>query len=240
MSLKRYIWNVSKFFFLAGALAATYLVSATVAMRVALKAREVPVPPLIGRTVTDATELLAKNSLVLQVEEGRRMHPSIEAGQVMAQEPNSGLTLRRQRNVRVWISSGPRADTVPVLIGETPQSAQVRLARDSLNLTGVSEIRSSLYPTGAIVAQDPLPNSPGSSVSILVNRGELGAAYVMPDLIGVNGNQTAEILRSTGLRVTIVGDHPYPGVPSGVILRQHPPAGFQIRPGESISLEVSR
>ena len=62
----------------------------------------------------------------------------------------------------------------------------------------------------------------------------------MPDLIGINGSRTAEILRSTGLRVTIVGDHPYPGVPSGIILRQHPPAGFQIRPGESISLEVSR
>ncbi len=240
MSLKRYIWNVGKFFFLAGALTATYLVSATVAMRVALKAREVPVPPLIGRTVPYATELLTENSLALQVEEDRRMHPSIEAGQIMAQEPNSGLTLRRQRNVKVWISSGPRADTVPTLIGETPQSAQARLAQDSLNLNGVSEIRSSLYPTGAIVAQDPLPDSPGSSVSVLVNRGELGAAYVMPDLIGINGSRTAEILRSTGLRVTIVGDHPYPGVPSGIILRQHPPAGFQIRPGESISLEVSR
>ena len=240
MSLKRYIWNVGKFFFLAGALTATYLVSATVAMRVALKAREVPVPPLIGRTVPYATELLTENSLALQVEEDRRMHPSIEAGQIMAQEPNSGLTLRRQRNVKVWISSGPRADTVPTLIGEPPQSAQARLAQDSLNLNGVSEIRSSLYPTGAIVAQDPLPDSPGSSVSVLVNRGELGAAYVMPDLIGINGSRTAEILRSTGLRVTIVGDHPYPGVPSGIILRQHPPAGFQIRPGESISLEVSR
>jgi beta-lactam-binding protein with PASTA domain len=29
-------------------------------------------------------------------------------------------------------------------------------------------------------------------------------------------------------------------VPSGVILRQNPQAGFQIAPGEAISIEVSR
>jgi len=40
--------------------------------------------------------------------------------------------------------------------------------------------------------------------------------------------------------VAVVGDHPYPGVPAGIVLRQNPQAGFQIAPGEPISLEVSR
>ncbi len=240
MALKRHVWGVGKVLLLAGALMATYLVSAGIAMRVALKAREVPVPPLIGQTVADATVLLAESGLSLRIEEGRRVHPEIAAGQILAQDPESGLTTRRQRNIKVWVSSGPRADTVPALVGETPQYAQVRLAQGALDLAGVSEIRSALYPTGAVVAQEPRADSPGSSVSLLVNRGELGATYVMPDLIGVNGNRAAEILRSRGLRVAVVGEHPYPGVPAGVILRQHPPAGFQIRPGESISLEVSR
>ena len=42
------------------------------------------------------------------------------------------------------------------------------------------------------------------------------------------------------VRVAVVGDHPYPGVPAGVVLRQAPQAGFQIAPGEAISIEVSR
>jgi beta-lactam-binding protein with PASTA domain len=62
----------------------------------------------------------------------------------------------------------------------------------------------------------------------------------MPDLIGVNGTTAAEILRTQGFRITVVGDHPYPGLPSGVVLRQSPNTGFQIAPGEPISLEVSR
>jgi serine/threonine-protein kinase len=78
------------------------------------------------------------------------------------------------------------------------------------------------------------------TISLLVNRGERGATYVMPDLIGVNGDRAADVLRTRGFRVSVVGDHPYPGVPGGVVLRQNPQAGFQIAPGEAISIEVSR
>ena len=49
-----------------------------------------------------------------------------------------------------------------------------------------------------------------------------------------------DLLRARGFRVAVVGDHPYPGVPGGVVIRQNPQAGFQIAPGEAISLEVSR
>ena len=70
--------------------------------------------------------------------------------------------------------------------------------------------------------------------------GASGAGYVMPDLIGVNGDRAAEILRNRGFRVAVVGSNPYPGVAAGVVIRQSPQAGFQITPGEPISLEVSR
>ena len=62
----------------------------------------------------------------------------------------------------------------------------------------------------------------------------------MPDLIGVNGDRAADILRGRGFRVAVVGSNPYPGVAAGVVIRQSPQAGFQIGPGEPISLEVSR
>jgi beta-lactam-binding protein with PASTA domain len=77
-------------------------------------------------------------------------------------------------------------------------------------------------------------------VSLLVNRGEHTMSYVMPDLIGVSGERAAEVLRSHGFRVSIVGEQPYPGVPAGVIVRQQPAGGFQFGPSDAISLEVSR
>ena len=50
----------------------------------------------------------------------------------------------------------------------------------------------------------------------------------------------ADILRDLGFRVAVVGSTPYPGVAAGVVLRQSPQAGFQVAPGEPISIEVSR
>jgi beta-lactam-binding protein with PASTA domain len=40
--------------------------------------------------------------------------------------------------------------------------------------------------------------------------------------------------------VTIVGSQPYAGVPPGTVVRQQPSGGFQVGPGDAISIEVSR
>ena len=77
-------------------------------------------------------------------------------------------------------------------------------------------------------------------VVLLVNRGEYGASYVMPDLIGVSGDRATLVLRGQGFRVAVVASAPYPGIAAGIVLRQNPQAGFQIAPGEPISIEVSR
>ena len=120
------------------------------------------------------------------------------------------------------------------------RTAHLRLQQEGLAVSTLAEIRSADYPAGTVVSQFPAARSTATQVALLVNRGERGATYVMPDLIGVNGERGADILRARGFRVAVVSRQPYPGVPPGVVLRQYPQAGFQIAPGEPISLEVSR
>ena len=127
-----------------------------------------------------------------------------------------------------------------MLLGEAERAAEARLEENGVTLGDRAEIRSREYPSGAVVAQDPAPGTEATSVALLLNRGEQGATFVMPDLIGTTGDSAADLLRARGFRVTVVGDHPYPGVPAGIVLRHHPPAGFRVAPGEPISLEVSR
>jgi serine/threonine-protein kinase len=234
------VWSAGKILFLIGCLAATYLVFAVAAMRVALKTREVVVPNLSDKTINDATTLLADTGLTLRVEEQRRLHPTIAAERVVGQDPPAGVVARRQRSIKVWLSAGARSTIIPELVGETEQTATMRLRADQIELAGLSEIRSAAYPSGSVVAQEPPPTSTSDRVHLLVNRGERDVTYVMPDLIGINGDKASDILRARGFRVAVVAEHPYPGVPAGVVLRQHPQAGFQIAPGEPISLEVSR
>ena len=234
------MWGAGKVLFLAGALVATYGLFAAASMRLALRAREVQVPDLTNRTASEATSLAATLGLGVRVDESRRPDPKVGADRVRAQEPAAGTTLRQQRSVKVWLSAGPSAARVPALTGEAERTAALRLAQDGLALLSVSEIRSQRFASDVVVAQDPPASAGAAGVTLLVNRPEHGVSYVMPDLIGVNGDRVADLLRGQGFRVAVVAAASYPGVAAGVVLRQAPQGGFQIAPGEPVSLEVSR
>jgi serine/threonine-protein kinase len=240
MALRRRVWSAGKLLVLVGALGATYVLFAAASMRLALRAREVKVPDFTNLTANEATAMASGLGLPVHVDEARRLDPKIAAGNVLGQEPPPGTTARVQRAVRLWLSAGPRAAMVPPLKGQTERSAQLRLAQDGLDIAAISEIRSEAFPPDVIIAQEPAANTAGTRVALLVNRGEQSVTYVMPDLIGVNGERAAGILREHGFRLAVVGSTPYPGVPPGIVVRQSPQAGFQIGPDEPISIEVSR
>ena len=113
------------------------------------------------------------------------------------------------------MSSGPRATVVPQLTAQTERTARIRLEQGGLGVVSVSEFRSPVFPADTVIAQDPPAATLAPGVSLLINRGEEGAAYVMPDVIGIDGTRAADTLRRQGLRVTVVGSQPYPGVPPG-------------------------
>jgi serine/threonine-protein kinase len=240
MQLTNRVWSAGRLLVIAACLVATYLLFAVTAMRVALRVREVPVPDVRNRTVAEATAQVQEAGLALAVDESGRLDPKIPAGRIALQEPAPGAITRRQRSVRVWVSQGPRITVIPALTGESERAAQLRLQQDGLAVTSVAEVRSSDFPAGTVIAQEPAASARGTEVAMLVNRGNRSHYYVMPDLIGISGARAVDLLRTRGFRVTIVGELPYPGVPAGIVLRQFPAAGFQIAAGEPISLEVSR
>jgi eukaryotic-like serine/threonine-protein kinase len=239
MSLVPRVWGAGKLLILVGGLVAVFVVFAAIAMRVAVRAREVQVPQLAGRSLEEARSLTADLDLVLQVDEARRPDGNVPAGHVLGQEPQAGTTARRTRGVRIWLSAGPRIVMAPRLVGESERAAQIRLTQDSV-AASIAEIRDASYPPDVVVAQDPAPETRTSEVRLLVNRGEDRASYVMPDLIGVNGERAAELLRLRGFRVSMAGQLAAPGLPPGVVVRQTPAGGYQVHPGDAISLEVSQ
>jgi beta-lactam-binding protein with PASTA domain len=240
MALSTRVWGAGKRLLLAGALVLTYFLFAAAAMRLALKTRDVVVPPLGGKTVAEAGAALVAAGLNLRVEEAKRGDSPLPAGQIVSQDPQAGVKTRRERSVKVWVSAGPRSASVPALLGESERAAELRARQDGLQVASIAEVRSGDYTPDTIIAQNPPPKTSGARVALLLNRRESSGTYVMPDLIGVNGDRAADLLRGRGFRVSVVGDHPYPGVPAGIVLRQSPQGGFQIGMSDPISLEVSR
>lgn len=240
MPISARVWTAGKVLLLVGALATTFIVFAVAAARVAVRARDVTVPDLVGRPVGEATAVVAALELQLNVEDQRRPDLKVPSGHVLGQEPPAGSQARRQRSIRVWLSSGPRIARAPALVGESQRAAEIRLVQEGLLAGSVAEIRSALYPPDVVVAQDPAPGVETAEVRLLVNRGEDRAAYVMPDLIGVSGDRAADILRSQGFRVSITAQAEATGLPPGIVTRQFPAGGYQVHPGDAIAIEVSR
>jgi len=232
--------RIGRLVLLVTALATTYGLFAVVAMRVALRAREIPVPKVVGLEFADAGRAMEEAGLTLKIDDSHPFSDTVPAGRIASQDPPAGFVVRRGRSVRVWTSAGSRSSVVPNLVGETERSAQARSSQDGLGVSIAADIRSSDFPADAVVAQDQPAGSRANRIGVVVNRGERAAGYVMPDLIGASSDAALDVLRSHGLRVSVVAQQPYPGVPSGVILRQAPAAGFQVTPDQPISLEVSR
>lgn len=222
------------------ALVATFGVFFLATLGVASRAREVKVPNLAGSSTAQAKALLASAGLDFVTEPTRRPDLTVAADHVLAQDPAPGTVIRRGRSVRVRISDGARLPALPDLIGLSEREAGSKLGQDQIQVAATAEIRRGELATDSIVAQDPPARSASRTVGLLVNRGAQGITYVMPDLIGTPENRATELLRARGFRVAVTGYATYPGLGGGIIIRQSPQAGFQIPPGEAISLEVSR
>lgn len=234
------VWSVGRFLFLIGALGFTFGAFFLAGMRVATRTRDVEVPDLAGRSVSQATQLLADRGLVLRVDETRRPDKKVPLDHVVTQDPEPGSVIRQQRPVRVRLSDGQRAPVVPSVLDLPERTAEITLQGEQIAISRRVEIRSPDHRPGVVVAQAPRAGLRASEVSLLVNRGESAMSYVMPDLIGTLGIRAADVLRSQGFRVAVAAEVPYPGVPPGIIVRQTPQAGFQLASAETISLEVSR
>ena len=234
------MWTAGRLLVLVGALSVTFGVFFLASMRVATRAREVQVPDVRGKSVADARAAMSAVGLVLKVDPIRRPDPSVAADHVISQEPEPGVVLRRQRAVRVRASEGQREPVLSAVVGRAERTAELTLADERVTITSRAEIRTSDYPAGTVVAQDPLPKSRASSVTLLVNRGEADQTFVMPDVIGTFGLRSADILRTLDFRVTISGEAAYPGLPPGVVIRQTPAPGYQVARNAVIALEISR
>ena len=226
---------------LGAALLATLVVSAVVTMRVVLSSRDVAVPSLAGRALSEAGALAAQRGLALRIE-GRRHDASVPADHVMAQEPPPGGTLKAHRAVRVWVSLGPRRVNVPTVEGESVRTARIALEQAGAPVDRVVEVEDAA-PEGTVLVQRPPPGEAdlsGGGASLLVSRGPGGASYVMPDLIGREVGAALRALQSAGLKVGDVRYRAYPGVEPGIVLRQAPPAGYPVSPRAALTLDVSR
>ncbi len=227
---------------IAGGLVVTVVVSAAVTYTLAVQGNEVTVPDLVGSSLEGASELVRKDELNL-VAQGNRFDETIPPDFVAAQDPLPGSRLKKGRKVRVWVSLGPARHSVPRIEGESLQSAQLILEQAGLSLGRVSEIHSPTYAPDTVVAQSPQAYEEAgddTEVSVLLSRGYLDDAFVMPDFIGHDYTELLDELGGSALRVSEIRMVDYPGVDKNVVVRQTPASGTKVYKRDRIILYLSK
>ena len=227
---------------IAGALLATAVLAAAISFTLAVRSNEVTVPDVTGNSLEGARETLSLTELQL-VLSGNRFHDSIPPDFIAIQTPAPGTTLKKGRSIRVWVSLGQKRRTVPRIEGETLQSAQLILEQSGFSLGRVVEIHSDIYAPDTVVAQAPEAYEEvgdESVVSVLLSRGYLDSAFVMPDFIGRDYVDLLQHLSRSPLKVSQVRNVDYPGVPKNIVVRQTPAAGTKVYRRDRIVLYLSK
>jgi beta-lactam-binding protein with PASTA domain len=198
---------------------------------------ETKVPDLTLCTVPEAERRLKEEELRL-AETASIFSPDVPKGCIVSQNPPAFATVKRNRGIRVTVSSGELAVSVPELRGQSLRHAEVVLGRAGLQLGRVSQVYSGQIPTDAVISTFPGPGAlaeEGGSVDVLVSLGPPAEEFMMPKLVGQSINVAQNVLGSVGLVTQIESGSPRPG---SKVLEQRPPYGTKIRKGSVVYLSV--
>jgi beta-lactam-binding protein with PASTA domain len=238
MNLRERLEWVSRMALLIFILAAAAFLSAITAMRIAIHGREVNMPNLVGKNVTEANGLLHSRGLVLRVAD--RIYSELPINVVVRQSPPPGMLMKVSQQAHVVLSLGQRQLQIPLLEGNSLRASRIELLRAGLQVGEVTGISTPDEPADTVMLQTPRPGAGAATprVDVLVSTGPHENAYVMPHLVGLNEVEAQHRLDVAGLRrkVNYVSAAQWP---HGAVVDQAPLAGQRIPSTITIELTVA-
>jgi serine/threonine-protein kinase len=207
-------------------------------MRIAIHGREVSMPNLVGKTVTDASSELRSRGLVLRVAD--RIYSEQPINTVVRQTPTPGLLMKVSQQAHVVLSLGQRQLQIPPLEGNSLRVSRIELLRAGLQVGEVSSLTLPDVAADTVVLQSPKPGAGGVSprVDVLVSQGPHEEAFVMPHLIGMNVADAVRRLESASLKRKL-NSLSAPQWPHGAVIDQTPAPGARVAASATAELTVA-
>jgi len=200
------------------------------------------VPHLVEKNLDEARRRVHDLGLEMKVEEPGVFSTAVVPGAIAFQEPPSGFHVKSGSVVTVRVSLGGKTIEVPEVRESSLNTAQREIERAGL----VPGLHARVEGEGAadrIIATGPPVGQqvvPVTRVDLLVNTAPHRQLWVMPSLVSQSLGRVEQFCKLNRLRLGRAREVNYPGVPSGLVLRQYPPAGSPVAPSEIITVWVSR
>jgi len=219
-------------------LASAAFLSAITAMRIAIHGREVTMPNLTGKSVTEATSMLRSHGLVLKVAD--RVYSELPINVVVRQTPTAGLLMKESQQAHVVLSLGQRQLRIPLLEGNSLRASRIELLRAGLQVGEVTAVTTPDKPADEVLIQTPHPGTGAATprVDVLISQGPRESAYVMPHFVGLTESDVHSRLEASHLRSKI-NYVTAPQWPHNTIIDQSPLAGSRLPAASTIELTVA-
>jgi eukaryotic-like serine/threonine-protein kinase len=221
-------------------LAAAAFLSGVMAMRFAIQGRQVDMPNLVGKNVTDAQAILRSHGLDIKIAD--RVYSDLPANAVVRQSPLAGEHVKISQDAHVVLSLGPQNVTIPGLGGASLRIARIQLLQAGLQLGEVTPFSSPEMSADTVLQQDPPPGTRASSlrVDLLVAQADQPPAYVMPWLVGMGVQDAERMLSSGGLKISKSTYTESPQWPKDTVISQTPSQGSKVSSDSPIELTVAQ
>ena len=203
---------------------------------------EYVVPYLIGMTIDEANEDENVKGIFTIEQIGQRASSEYAAGQIIEQSPERGKTVKGNRVISVFVSSGAKTENMPNLVNKEYRDATLQLTNLDLNLVVNDPVEEySSITKGYVIRTIPEFGETlqeGDSVTLVVSKGEQPKPVTVLSFIGIDIEIVRQQVTQTGLVVGEVtqraSDEPY-----GTVIEQSINAETKVDAGTTINFVIS-
>ena len=206
---------------------------------------QIAIPNLAGQTPAAASAALTRLGFTVNPKNGATPSLTVAKDAVAETTPAIGTRVAKKSKVTLLISTGPRNIAVPALVGEA-QNAAIQKIKDA----GFRyESNGSTKQFDAKVSKDTVISAFGANALDLATVKTYGenqpislvvSAGAIPDVAGRSVKDATSTLLEVGLTATPGRENYSDTVPKGNVIGIDVADGAVIRPGDPISLTISK
>ena len=126
----------------------------------------IEVPNLTNENLETVNKKLESLGLNVVIKKG--YSDTVEEDHVISQSPNPGTQVSSGDTVTVILSSGPKRDEAPNVVGETLNEAESILIQNNFALGNIKSEYSDRYKQGVVISQ----STSGTKVNVVVSKGQ--------------------------------------------------------------------
>lgn len=200
---------------------------------------DVKVPNLVGQQLDAARQQYGSQLQI--VESNTQYDNTAPAGQILSQNPKTNADVKKNAQVQVVVSLGPKQVTVPDVTNLAQSDAVAQLTANGLQYT-VQQINDDSVAKGSVVKTDPVAGTQvnsGSSVTLYVSLGPAIVNVTVPNVVGMTQDAAKTALENAGLKLGNVTTQSSSTISSGTVMQQDQKANSQVPQNTAVNLVVS-